>query len=368
MKEEVKKFSMTSFCGAMIKEHKKASNPWADAGIEKEMCEQYAKIRTNIAGDGTLGGYLIPPEAAAEIIDLAIAATPILGLANTIRGLVGELPIPTLTGRPTAYMVGENGKPTASNNTYGLKTLRPKKAGAFSKQSSRLAYQSRGVSDTMIKKQIANAMSLKMSEMFYKGSGADKEPAGIMIETANMTDAGYTSDILSTNGARFRIDDTQKLMTAIECADEYPDSGNYAFLMHPRVRSGMRRERVIQYSGQAEAQGMPIMGYNPLINNTTLDSLIGAPIKVTTQVTATDTVGSSTTCSKVLFGNWEYFYAGLWRDFTMKISDVAGDGSTGSAFLDDMIYIVAFQEFDCALVRPTAFTFVGGAETSETSW
>ena len=58
----------------------------------------------------------------------------------------------------------------------------------------------------------------------------------------------------------------------------------------------------------------------------------------------------------------------MWRDLIIKVSDVASDGSTGSAFLDDQIYIVLFQEFDTALMRETAMTQAKGAETTKANW
>jgi hypothetical protein len=102
------------------------------------------------------------------------------------------------------------------------------------------------------------------------------------------------------------------------------------------------------------------------MTNEMLNSML-YPIGVTTQVEKY-TVGTSTTSTKVLFGNMRYFYVGMWRDLVIKVSDVAGDGSTGSAFTEDQLYVVAFQECDSQMVRPTAITIAGGAETLKSSW
>jgi hypothetical protein len=62
------------------------------------------------------------------------------------------------------------------------------------------------------------------------------------------------------------------------------------------------------------------------------------------------------------------FWMGIWRDFVLKVSDVASDGASGSAMLDDQIYIVAFQEFDTQLMRETALTQAIGCDTLEANW
>ena len=78
----------------------------------EEVLEEYGKVRAQTAGDGTEGGYLIPPEVSNEIIDLTIANMPLMSMGITeLRGLRGDLPVPKLTGRPTGYWVGENEKP-----------------------------------------------------------------------------------------------------------------------------------------------------------------------------------------------------------------------------------------------------------------
>jgi hypothetical protein len=100
------------------------------------------------------------------------------------------------------------------------------------------------------------------------------------------------------------------------------------------------------------------------LNNKVLEDQLGVKLGTSTLLS----MDSGATTSKVICGNWKYFYIGLWRDFVMKVSDVAGDGGTGSAFLEDQMYIVAFQEFDCSVMRGSAFTIASGAETKESSW
>ena len=174
---------------------------------------------------------------------------------------------------------------------------------------------------------------------------------------------------MTTGGGRFKIDDANLMIDDIESADEASTPGaKMGFLMHPRVKNGMKRERVQFYSGQAASAGMPILPMNLLMTDKVLSDQLGQKIACTTLVPFNETVGTSTTCSRVTYGNWDLFWMGMWRDLIIKVSDVASDGSTGSAFLDDQIYIVLFQEFDTALMRETAMTQATGAETTKANW
>lgn len=373
LKEELKKhpFDFGMAVSGIYKSAKGASNPWkeVDTGkemYEKEMMQEAAKLRSNTAGTGTEGGYLIPDEVTSDFIDMTIANMPIVGLgAKVVKGLVGDLPVPKKTARCTAYMVGENSAPTASAVTYGQVTLRPKKCGAFSKQSNRLIYQTRGVSDQIIRADLQDSMRLKMEQELISGTGTGHEPKGLLTHT------GFTTSTVSmgSNGGRFKIDNASQMMTDIEVADEALNpNGKYGMLMHPRVKAGMKRERVLQYSTQASEDAQPILPMNLLMTDKVLSDQLGIGIGATTLLPATNTVGTSTTCSKVVYGDWNLFWIGLWRDMMIKVSDVAGDGSTGSAFLDDMLYIVLFQEFDCLVMRESGMTVATGCETTESSW
>ena len=372
--EELKNhpFDFGMAVGGMYKAFKGISDPWKDAGPEKEMLDQYKALRekTNDAQSGAAGGYLIPDEVTNNFIDMIMQNMPLQELGmNVIKGLVGELPVPKKTQRTSGYMVGESGKPPASDVQYGEVVLRPKKAAAFSKQSNRLIYQSRGVSDKIIRDDLQYVMRRTIEQQCLSGTGTGKQAKGIYNFSSAMTPSSVA---LAATGARFKVDDASKMITDIECADEIATPGaKMGFLMHPRVKNGMKRERIQMYSGAASTAGFPILPMNLLMTDKVLSDQLGQQIKCTTLVPSNiqSTDGStSSTCSNVLFGNWDLFWMGMWRDLILKVSDVASDGSTGSAFLDDQIYIVMFQEFDTALMRETSFTQAVNAETKESLW
>jgi hypothetical protein len=196
------------------------------------------------------------------------------------------------------------------------------------------------------------------------GTGTEYQPKGIL----NQPDTTSSTVSLGNNGGRFRVTDAARMEMDIDVANELIDNGKFGYLMRPEVKSGMKRERVVMYNGATADLGLPVDVMNPLMSDARLRDILGYDFKTTTQVPKDNVVGTSSTCSKVAFGNWEFFYVGMWRDFVIKVSEHASDAGGKSAFTEDQLYVVAFQEIDCELVRPTAMTIAAGAECLESKW
>lgn len=387
LKEELKKTPFDFACAvqALWRTKNHVQDPWANAGPEHEMLKATIEQReksgmlpesmrvrdvagVNYAGDGTSGGYLIPDEVTTAFIDATIAQMPVMSLGPTvIRGLIGELPIPTKTQRSVGYMVGENEKPTASNVKYGEKVLRPHKAGVFSKQSQRLIYQSRGVSDKIIREDLQLQMALTMENQYINGTGTGKSVSGLAASGISAVSAEESG---LGNGGRYRFDNAAAQLQALDEANEFIAGGRFGLLTHPTIKWGMKRERATFYSGQDAKTGYPVLVNQLLMSDASLSEQLGLGIGATTLVGKGTPAGTSynATCAPVYVGNWSLFYIGMWRDMWLKVSDQASDGSTGSALLDDELYIVMFSEFDCAVMRQTAFNVVRNGDTNKANW
>jgi len=367
--KEAKKFSVAKFFNAMYRtaRHEYGSYETAFAKLaplEGELSAEYMKRRAYTADDGSAGGFLIPPEVYnGKMIEPAFAQTPILNLpVLKMTGLKGDMPVPVSNGHTTAYHIGENDKPTVSQSSWGLKWLRPKKIGVFTKISNRLLAESNENIEALITNYMSRDASVELSRGLTVGSGGAGEPKGL---------AGYTGDMtagLSCAGRRLRIDDAMALKQKLAVANELRDTNTYAYLMRPEALYGMIRERVIPYSGASRANGFPVASPSLFANESMLGSGLGAQLKHTTQIPNNESYSTSTTCSKAFFGDWSLFAFATFRDPVFKVSDVAGDGSTGSAFLQDQLYIVTFIEYDCSLLRPAAFTYAYDVETTEANW
>jgi len=353
--EEAKSFNIHKCLKAQL------NGKWDDdASFEKSVVEELQQKSTN-ASSGAAGGFLIPDEVSSMVIDLAIARTPIRELGITeMPGLRGELPIPKTTGRPTAYWVGEEEAATESNTTFGEIVLRPKTLAAFTKISRRVLHQSNNLAERIVRAELANAMALKLEEAIVLGEGTDKEPKGI-VNYAGLT----STTALGTDGARFRVDNATDMITAIDVANMLKPGGNFGFLTRPEVKQGLATERVIQYSGQAAAQGMPVI--SPFMTDAEVEQMLGYKIRTTTLLPNNLTKGSSTDCTNVIFGDWSQVLLGMWEGMEIRASDVAGN-SGGSALLNRQIWLAAFQGVDINIKDETGLTVISDAINTKANW
>jgi len=345
-----------------------AKNYWdKEASFEATLCREYgATVKDFNATDGSSGGFVVPPQVyQGDIIDTVYANTAVLQMpVLKLPNLRSDVPIPVDNGNLTAYSLGETEKPTKTSSSFKLEWLRPKKIGCFVKISKRLLYQTNDTIATLIKSKITNDMSVKLSAMLTNGKGADSEGKGIMQYVDDMTD--YKT--LSANGARFTIDHLASMKQSLAVVNELRDTPTYGAIMRPEVEWGMLRQKVEMYSGQSTKNGMNILPASLILDKANIEGPLKMKIASTTQISATDTCGTTTTASKVVLGDWSKFVYASFRDPEFRMSDVAGDGSTGSALLDDELYMVMFLEYDCVCLRAAAFTARKGAQTAEASW
>lgn len=365
---EKTKFSWPKFFVGLYKDFKAtkglldscdAKKFWDTEGsFEARVCKDYN------ASDGSAGAFIVPPQIyQGDVIDVVYANTAILKMpVLKFLGLKSDMPIPVDNGHLTAYSLGETEAPTKSAATFKLEWLRPKKIGTYVRVSNRLLDQTNNAIEMIVKGKMALDASVELSRCLTCGKGADSEGKGILEFYNSMT--GKKN--ISANGKRFTIDDLASMKQALAVANELRDTNTYGTIMHPSVLWGMLRETVEQYSGQTNGKGslkLPKL----LLDQMDVESALRVKIEGTTQVPMT-TVGTSSTCSKVVTGDWSKFAYATFRDPIFRVSDVASDSTGRSALLNDEIFMVMFLEYDCNCLRPAAFCGRDGAETDETLW
>lgn len=385
--EEIKngkmnKFSVSKLAQGLYNEKRGIAHAWDNATMEKEVCDANYKFKqengmieksSNFSTSQEAGGVLIP-QAILDLVGLVYPAIPMLDKlpVQKLEGLVGDIKIPRLLSGFTCYQVGENVAPTGSAVKYSEIVMRPRRSAGLTFQSKTLMFQSGGASDGIVKTNLQLQLARQIHNMLMNGNGNDYQPLGLngWIGTdalKQIADSGLTiktDGTVSGNGGRFTITDAAMLQGILEEANEgdaSPDS--YGYLMRPIVKTGMKTERVL---GTATGKGLPVNPSKTYISDSDLTSLAGL-IATSTQVGKTDVVGTSSSCSKVFYGNWKYFYVGFWADMALRVSDTAYAGGI-SAFDQNGMFIIAEQSIDCAVVRPTALTYAKGAETDPTKW
>lgn len=358
--EEKQKFSFQNLFTAL------RWGTWENAGFEKEVIDEYAKTpaialqRAATATDGTAGGVFVPTVVSDELIPLALAMMPTADLGvDQMPGLIGDLSIPKSTGRPTAFWLGENESITESDSAFGEIKLSPKRLGAFSKVSNQLMLQAPGVAEKAIRQNLSEAMALALEQAIIRGTGSVHQPRGV-LNTPGLT----TAITVDANGGRFTVDNAARMEKDIDVVNMLKNTANLGHLMRPEVISGMKRERIAQFSGDTAGQ---YIFAPPMLSNAQLESMVGYKIRTTTLLLGTETQGTSSTSSTTIFGDWAQVILAMWAALQLKVSDTAGNAS-GSAFLQDQMWLVAQQSVDVQVKDATGLMTAVGADTSEANW
>lgn len=354
------KFSWGKMIKSMVQKN------WNNAGLEKEIIDATIAKSAN-ASSLVAGAVLVPTDLSSDIIDLAMPNIAMMDMGVTkYLDLTGELLIPKLTGRPSIYWVDEMEAPTESNVTFGEVKLVPKTAAAFTVISQRLLMQSDGVIEGIVRRELANAFGIGLDAAMITGTGSDKSLLGAM-NLPGMTSSANIA--MGTNGKRFTVYEAALMAKEIDTANLLRGpAGNFGYLMNPSVKWGMKLEKFPQTTTQDTAGGgAGEWAFNPLISDAALEAMLGFKLRTTTAVPATTTLGSSTTTSSVLFGDFSQIAVGMWGTMEIRASDVAGNAN-GSALLNRQLWITAFQNIDMQVKNALALISLAGCETKESSW
>lgn len=345
-----KKFSWARAVNAIT------SRDWVGAEHEKAIFDETRKRATETTMTGAAMGYLVPTEAAKEVLMPAQAAMVMGQLGATMyNDLRGELPFPSVTDEPTLTWSPENRAATATTVNVGEKVMRPKTGKMLIKLSNKLNYQTSGTAEQIILEQLQKGTARGMDKICINGQGASSEPLGIL----NVP--GIVSNVVAVGavGGRFTIDHAAKLMAEIEDRN-YKSTG---LLTHPRVLSGMKRERVEQFTGQGSTKGEPIM-INPLMTDAVLSGLLGQTLASTTNISKTGSKSTTSTgLAKVIAGAWPEFKIGNWGGIQLKSSMEAGN-----AFENNELWIAVFVDMDTLCAHAEAFEICADAAAVESLW
>jgi HK97 family phage major capsid protein len=322
-------------------------NDWSEAGFEKEVFEQ-TKKRAMEMGTGSLGGYIVPTEYIAQIVELLRAeAVVIRSGATVMTGLTGSpVQIPKQTGGATGYWVGENISITASDLGLNQINMVPKKVAAMVKLSNTLIKLANPSAEALVRSDIAQTLALKIDLAALRGTGSEYQPTGINIAT------GLKTVAVGTNGGNASFD--HLIDMEYELAVDNALRGTLGYIFHPAIRRKLLKLKVAQFSG--DAAGAYIIAP---ISETQFRNWLGYPYQMTTQVPITLTKGSGTALTEIYFGNWADLLIGQWGGMELMASK-----ETSDAFEKDQTWVRILQELDIATRHGQSFCLINDAASA----
>jgi HK97 family phage major capsid protein len=331
--------------------HAISSGDWSGAGLEREVFDQMRKRA--MSTDSGSGGYLVPVQAMSELIELLTAKSVVITLGARVLSNLTGAPVtwPKQTAGAVAYWVGENAAITASDLTVDQLSLTPKKVAALVKVSRELSVLSNPAVERVILNDLAGSLALAVDLAALRGSGSANQPLGIANTQNILTHA------IGTDGGTFNFHAASAMEGKLDDANAL--KGRLGFVMHPKVKRLLKRERIAQFSG--DTGGAYIIA--PMLSDARLAEVLGYGFGTSTQLPVNLTKGGSSDCSEVYFGNWEELFLAMWGGLELLASNVAGDAN-GGAFSSDQLWFRAIQRVDIGLRHVESFCLCSDARVS----
>jgi len=335
----------------------------------KQYGESHPVTRALLAGVGASGGFIVPPEYHAEIIELLRPMAVVRGSGPRVIPMPrGTMTIPGQASAATATYGSETTRIASSQQALNRINLAYKKLTALTPVSNDMMRFSDPAVDAFVRDDLVKVMALKEDSAFILGDGTADSPkgwlafandwindnsgtVGVFSTSASSVLAVNGTDPANSTGGNFIT--ANQTVTVDTAADELGgainrlDTANVpanrrVWFMHPRTKNYLfnARNSLSLYIWRDEmSDGM----------------LLGLPFKVTTQIGANYKNADSShsdlsfiflvEMSESIIGDSMQLELAVSRD----ASYVDSTGTTVSTFQNDQTLIRAIAEHDFAV-------------------
>ena len=358
-RNDMKGFSICRAVSASI------DKSWKNAGLERSMSNAIAQkvgrdtpgffvpvdvpmIRAPYAaGAAATGGNLVATDLlASSFIELLRNQTQVINLGATmLSGLVGNVDIPRRNASATAYWVGESGAIPESEGTVDKVSLSPKTVGALCTYSRKLMLQSTPDIEALIRQEFVKIIALAIDKVALYGSGTSNQPLGIF------NTSGIGSVVGGTNGGQVTLDSMLDLVAAVMNANAV--GTNMGYLVNSKTQTSLSKLK--STTGQyLWARG----GEFTSIAERMVDRINGFPVLTTNQLPNTNTKGTGTNLSSLVFGDWSSLVIGEWGVLEIVPNPY------GAGFAAGDVDIRVMQSVDIGVRHPESFAVMTDALTA----
>lgn len=235
--------------------------------------------------------------------------------ARVLTGLSGNVDIPAYGSGVATGWVAENGSLSASNMTFGKKTMSPKHVGTLSEMSRQLIQQSSPSIEQLLRDDMAFQLADAIDTAMIKGGGVN-EPTGILASTGIQTASLST---LSWNN-----------ILAMLQAIELINGSAGAWLTRPQVATKLRGTLKSATAGAAYLSEGGRMADLP--------------------VYSTKQVPLNTTTGQLILGDFSQVMLGVWSEL-----DILVNPFDSLAYARGGVMVRAMATVDVTIRHPEAF-------------
>ena len=308
--------------------------------------EQHPVTKALVSGSGPSGGFLVPPEYVAEVIELlrpqtVVRASGPIGLSMPR----GTMTLPRQNQAATAGYGGETTPIAASQPGLGVIVATYKKLTALVPVSNDLLRYSDPSADQLVRDDIVQVLARREDLAFIRGDGTEGSPKGFLTFCPAF-------NVVASNPAWTLNTAAQEIGQAINLIE----TGNVpivrpVWLMNPRSKNFFLN---VQNS----------VGAYVYRDEMLKGTLLGVPFRTTTQIPTNLVVGPNADCSEVYLV--EMSQAMILDSMTLELgvsreaSYVDASGTLVHTFQQDQSLVRAIAEHDFQMRHDEAIVVIKG--------
>jgi len=278
-------------------------------GASSEMIQR----ATQVAGTGSLGGYLVE-QTNMGFIDILRNNTVMKQVGvQTISGLVGDVAMPRQNAASSFQWVAEQGSAASSNITFDQIQMTPKHASGQVPMSRQLLMQSDPSIDLLVQNDLAMVLGIGTDLAIIAGTGTSAQPRGILNTTGVGSNDMATADWVKTVALETTVANANGL------------TGSPQFVSTPGVRGTLKTRKKDAGSGIFIWENNEVNGY---------------PGWATTNMPANNGI----------FGDFSTVVLGEWGVLEIRTID------QGPNFAKGEVILLAFVSLDVAVRQPAKLT------------
>lgn len=323
--EEIKRFAQETLNVPDYNgKEKKDINLFFRALVDRD----FVALKALSEGVDSAGGYFVPEEFMATVLDIAKDVGYLRKYGTTIRMGAEVLNIPKLTAKPNVSWVGEQQQIPSGQPTIGQVQLTAKKAGLIVPITRELFMDSKVDLQSLLAKIIAESLAEAEDDQGFAGDGT------IFTGVLNDNEVNVVSMPSSKTGfSDITADDLINLISAVPSTV----SKKGAFVMHRSV--------LAQIKTLKDGNGSYL--FNPVDK-----TIWGYPVYTSDVMPAMS--ASAADKKFIIFGDLSYLYLGDREQMSVAVADQATVG-TDNLFEKNMLAIRVIERVAIVVAMPNAF-------------
>lgn len=303
--------------------------------------------RALMAGVGPSGGFLVPPDYVAELIEVLRPMTVVRASnPRMIEMPRGTMQMPRQTQAATATYSGETTAIPVSQQSVGQIVATYKKLTALTPVTNDLIRYSDPAVDALVRDDLAKVIARREDLAFILGDGTSDSPRGFYsYALPSMTIASNASYTLTT-----AAQELGGMLNAIESANV--PMNDLVWIMHPRSKNYLLNVQ--------NSNGFYVYREEMTLTKT----LLGWPFKTTTQIPINLTVSSNSDCSYIFLVSMEQalLFDSMRLELAVSREGTYTDANSNlvSVFQNDQTLIRGIAEHDFHMRHDEAIALLTG--------